>query len=375
MLLSSKAKIAVFIPTLGGGGAERVMLNLAKILKEHYKVSLVVSKAEGPYLPDIQALDLELVDLGSRRPRTSLVPFAKYAFSASPDVVISALEPANIAAAVVRLMKGYRLILTEHSTPSAHYPGQRDVLLRNYPRIARIFYPLADKIVAVSEGVREDMIRVYKLPSKKVRVIYNPVINSGFFEKLNAEVSVSPLLDEKNKRPLIIAAGRLDFTKGFDVLLCAVRQVIKVMSVSLIIFGEGPERAKLESMAEELGIAPYVRMPGFTPYLPAYLRQANLFVLSSRWEGLPTVLIEALAAGVPVVSTDCPSGPREILEGGKWGKLVPVENSDALAHAILEQLRAPLVPPAESWVRFTEETIAQEWLSLVEEVLSRRGRS
>jgi len=373
MLLSSKAKIAVFIPTLGGGGAERVMLNLAKILKEHYKVSLVVSKAEGPYLPDIQALDLELVDLGSPRPRATLVPFARYAFSASPDVVISALEPANIAAAVVRLMKGYRLILSEHNTPSAHYPGRRDLLLRNYPRIARIFYPLADKIVAVSEAVRNDMIRVYKLSSEKTQVIYNPVINSGFFNKLNAEVP--PLFDGTNKRPLIIAAGRLDFQKGFDILLRAVREVIEVMPVSLIIFGEGPERAKLESMAEELGIAPYVRMPGFTPYLPAYLRQANLFVLSSRWEGLPTVLIEALAAGVPVVSTDCPSGPREILEGGKWGKLVPVENSDALAHAILEQLRAPLVPPAASWVRFTEEAIAQEWLSLVEEVLSRRGRS
>lgn len=370
MLPLSRAKVVIFIPTLGGGGAERAMLNLAKILKEYYRVSLVVSKAEGPYLPEVNALDLELVNLGCRRPRETLVPFAKFALSASPDLVISALEPANITAALVRLVKPYKLILTEHNTPSAFYPAQKDLLLRNYPRLAQLFYPLANRIVAVSEAVREDMIRVYRLRAEKTLTIYNPAIAPSFFHKLNEK---APPLFRKGNESLIIAAGRLSPQKGFDVLLRALKQVIEEMPARLVIFGEGPERTRLERLAKELGIAPYVHMPGFTLYLPSYLRQANLFVLSSRWEGLSMVLIEALAAGVPVVSTDCPSGPREVLEGGKWGKLVPVEDPDALAQAILEQLRSPLVPPPESWSRFTEEAVANRWLSLIEEVLNGRG--
>lgn len=369
MLSPNKAKIDVFIPTLGGGGAERVMINLAKILKEHYKATLVVSKADGPYLPEVQALDLELVNLGCRRPRETLVPFARYALSASPNLVISALEPTNIAAALVRLVKPYKLILTEHNTPSAFYPAQKDLMIRNYPRLARIFYPLANRIVAVSEGVRKDMVQVYRLPAERTLTIYNPVITPSFFYKLNKKV---PSLFPKGNEPLIVAAGRLTSQKGFDILLHALAQVIKVAPVRLAIFGEGPERAHLERLAKELGIASWVHMPGFTPYLPAYLRQANLFVLSSRWEGLPTVLIEALAAGLPVVSTDCISGPREILEGGKWGKLVPVDDSEALACAIVEQLRSPFIPPPESWARFTEEAVANQWLLLIEELLSNR---
>lgn len=359
--------VGIFLPNLGGGGAERVMLNVALLLRHHYRVEVVAARAEGPLLSEAMNYGLDVIDLASRRPRWAISPFLKYVTKRRPNLVISALEAPNVIAALTRLARPYRLVLTEHNTPSLHYPVQKDPLLRTYPYWARPFYMRADKIVAVSEGVAKDMVRTYRIPHSRVATIYNPVVNSHFFERMRAPAE-HPFL--RHGDPVIVAAGRLSQQKGFDVLLHALSWVLKERSARLIIFGEGPERTSLEQLARNLGIAQYVSMPGFTPYLPAYLAKASLFVLSSRWEGLPTVLIEALAAGVPVVATDCPSGPREILEDGKWGKLVPVEDPHALAQAILEQLRAPLIPPPDSWSRFSEEVIAEQWLSLLDEVLS-----
>lgn len=364
-----RAKVVLFLPTLGGGGAERAMLNLSKILSKQYRVSLVLSKAEGAYLPEAKALGVELVDLKCHRPRWALVPFFHYVKTVRPEVVISALETSNIFGAMARLVGRYRLVLTEHNTPSLHYRRQKDPLLRSYTYWASPFYRLADRVVAVSKGVAEDAIRAYRLPPERVTVIYNLVVTPSFFERMRTPVP-PPVFYGRAKGPLIVAAGRLSSQKGFDLLLRALRLVLEETSVRLLLLGEGPERASLERLAQDLGVAPYVSMPGFTPHLPAYLANADLFVLSSRWEGLPTVLIEALAAGVPVVATDCPSGPREILEGGRWGRLVPVEDIQALAQAMLAQLRNPLPPPPESWARFTEEVVSQQWRSLMDEILA-----
>lgn len=365
--MPSENKIAIFMLNLSGGGAERAMLNLALLLKDRYRIQLVLTRAEGPYLSEAREHQLEVIDLGCARPRWALTPFLKYAVREKPDLVISALEAPNVIAALTKVVIPYRLIVTEHSTPSRHYAKQKNPLLRTYPYWAPLPYRLADSIVAVSDGVAEDAARTYRIPRNRVSTIYNPVVTPSFFERMRDPIE-HPFFQYSD--PIIVAAGRLSEEKGFDILLHALSLVLKERPARLIIFGEGPERGNLEKLAQDLGIVSHVSMPGFTPHLPAYLSRANLFVLSSRWEGLPTVLIEALAAGLPVVATDCPSGPREILEEGKWGKLVPVENAHALAQAILEQLRKPLLPEPQSWERFAEESVSARWISHIEEVLS-----
>jgi len=360
-------RVSLFMPNLAGGGAERAMLNLADGLSQRYATELVLVKAEGAYLEEAIKKGIPLVDLKSSKPRYSLLAFARYVKEKRPHVVISALEAPSVFAALVKKLMGgaYKLIITEHSTPSRHYPQQKRLLLRTFPFWARFSYDWADRLVAVSTGVARDAIRTYQLNPKKVATIYNPVITPSFWAQKDSPAT-HPFYG--TGEPVLLAAGRLSPEKDFSSLLKAFREVLSQRKARLIIFGEGPERTNLEELASSLGIEKYVSFPGFIKNLPAHMARASLFILSSRWEGLPTVLIEALAVGTPVVSTDCPSGPREILEDGKWGKLVPVGDIEALAQAILEQLENPIFPSEKAWRRFTLEEISKKWFSLIEEL-------
>jgi glycosyltransferase involved in cell wall biosynthesis len=206
------------------------------------------------------------------------------------------------------------------------------------PQLVRWFYPWAESIVPVSQGVAEDLARI-GLSLERVQVIYNPVVTPELFEK--AQEPVEHPWFSPGQPPVILGVGRLEQQKNFSTLIRAFAQVHQQHSARLIILGEGSERSYLESLIKELGLTENVALPGFVANPYAYMARAAMFVLSSAWEGLPTVLIEAMAVETPVVSTDCDSGPAEILKNGKYGKLVGVGDIKGLAEAMISTLTEP----------------------------------
>ena len=334
-------KICLFLPSLRGGGAERVMLTLANgIAEKGYIVDLVLAKAEGPYLKDVSP-KVNVIDLDASRMLLSLLPFAKYLKKEKPDSILSAMRHVNIIAFLAKSLSGSkaRLVFSEHnnlSTSSSVNKSHKTILLKSLMSWA---YKKADVIVAVSNGVADDLAEQINLPRPGIVTIYNPVVTSHLLE-LKEEPLNHPWI--QNDIPFIIGVGRLTAQKNFALLIDAFNQLQKKYDVNLVVLGEGELEEELKTQIEHLGLEDRVLMPGFVDNPYAWIKASKCFVLSSLHEGLPTVLIEAMACGTPVVSTDCPSGPFEILERGKWGKLVPVKNQDALVHAIAESLTSDI---------------------------------
>ena len=336
--------VAIFLPTLHGGGAERVMLTLSQGFAERgVSTDLVLAKAEGPYIKHVSNL-VRVVDLNASRVLFSLPRLVWYLHQTRPHAMLTALEHANLVAIIARNMAKVetRLVISVRGTPSCVDALTQSLRVRIIPSLARMLYPSADSVVAVSHGVAEDVKRFYRLPASHVRVVYNPVMVGDILNKAQQPIGHPWLQGEMP--PVILAVGRLSEEKDFVTLLRAFVHVRKMVDARLVILGEGRQRQMLERLITELNLKGYVDLPGFVENPYAYMRRAAVFVLSSRHEGLSNVLIEALACGTPVVATDCPSGPREILEDGKWGKLVPVGNPEALAEAIVETLQSPPSP-------------------------------
>jgi glycosyltransferase involved in cell wall biosynthesis len=195
------------------------------------------------------------------------------------------------------------------------------------------FYHWADAVVAVSQGVADDLRRITGLGEDKVRVIYNPVITPAVFN--NAEEPLEHAWFAQGEPPVVLGVGRLTAQKDFATLIRAFRQVRNHCEARLVILGEGQERSRLEAMLKELGLSGDASLPGFVDNPYPYMKHAAVFVLSSRWEGFGIVVAEALALGSPVVATNCPSGPAEILGGGRWGQLVPVGATTEMARAVV----------------------------------------
>ena len=256
-----------------------------------------------------------------------------------PRVIISALPELNVLAlwASRHVRPRPRVVVTEHSvhTPLPRSKRHGRWFKRFLPQVMYRTYGLADAIVAVSDGVGDDVAAFTGLPRERIQTIYNPVVPDDV-EQLAAEPVSHPWFLAGGP-PVVLGAGRLHQQKDFPTRAFA--RVRKERPVRLVIFGESEhgdtdsQREALMKVAGELGVAEEVSLPGCTANLFAYMASAAVFVLSSRWEGSPTVLIEAMACGCPVVSTDCPSGPREILEGGIRGELAPIGDDAALAQA------------------------------------------
>jgi glycosyltransferase involved in cell wall biosynthesis len=363
--LVMKGRLAFFLPGLYDGGAERIMLNLADgVASRGYPVDLVLARAEGPFMEEIPD-SVRLIDLKASRVLTSTPALARYLRQERPIALLSILY-ANIVALWARRFAGIpvRVILGEHNTLSSVSKGEDDPRMHFFPRLAKWFYPWADGIIAVSGGVADDLAQLIKIPRERIQVIYNPIVTPELFDKSKA-LLVHPWF-KSGEPPVLLAVGRLTVQKAFDVLIRAFAQVRKDHQVRLLILGEGEERTALETMIREYDMEEDISMPGFilNPY--PYMAHAAAFVLSSRWEGLPTVLVEAMALGAPIISTDCPSGPREILLDGKYGQLVPVDDPFALAAAIVKSLQTnELRPPQESWKAFELECVVDQYIHIL----------
>jgi len=359
--------IALFLPTLYSGGAERVQINLARYFRDRgLRVDLVVCKYFGS-LKDQVPNGVRLVSLDAPRVMFSLPAYLRYLRTARPPVVLSSVENANIISCIGKMLSSHRHRLVVRLDNSLAEPGRLPLQMHRWPITAAIAatFPAADDFIAVSEGLKRQLRRLPGLSKKPIHRIYNPIIDKDF----DAQAGVMPVLPSSilPGEPIVLAAGRLHKQKGYAHLLQAFAHVLNRRPSHLVILGEGDDREELQGLAVSLGIAPYVHFLGYAHNPLAYMRQAAVFVLSSIAEGFGNVLVEALACGTPVISTDCPHGPREILDGGRYGTLVPIGDVDALARAISASLDRP--KPAmskelkEHLQLFSIETIGKQYLA------------
>lgn len=328
-------RLSIFLPSLHGGGAERVMVTLANgFAQRGYATDLVLAAAKGPYLKDVSD-QVRLIDLQERRVSKAFMPLVHYLRRERPQAMLSAMNHANVVAVAAQWLARVpcRMVVSERATISVEAARAQGAAARAVYALVPWAYRRADAIVAVSKDAAGDLERSAKLPAGSVRAIYNP-----FDLERIARLASQPLAHPwfgPGQPPVVLGIGRLTEQKDFHSLIRAFAIMRSHHPARLLILGEGKLRAELEALAHACGLtADDVQMPGFVANPFVYLSRSAVFVLSSRFEGLPGVLIEAMACGTPVVSTDCPSGPKEILEGGRWGRLVPVGDVVALAQAM-----------------------------------------
>lgn len=359
-------RLALLTSNMEDGGAQRSMLKLAGGLAERgHAVDLVLTRARGPFLAQVSPA-VRVVDLRAPRVVASVPALARYLRRERPIAMLSALDYVNIVAVWSRRLAGggTRLVVSERnhlSTAHRHRSRRRNKLV---PWLISSFYPWADAIVAVSEEVADDLAAVTGLSRARIEVIHNPVVTPEVARMVQAPLD-HPWL-QPGHPPVVVGVGGLRPQKDFGTLIEAFARLRRHRPARLLILGEGAQRRELEALVARSGLTSDVQMPGFAPNPYPYIARAGAFALSSRWEGLPGVLIEALFCGVPTVATDCPGGSREVLAQGRYGRLVPVGDLAALAEALESALTGALAPPPpESWTRFDVNTVIERYVEIL----------
>lgn len=356
-------RILLVLPSLERGGGERVMLQLARsFLKAGREVHLVVLLGGGPLRSEVPgtAVLQELIDAGRARGFAlawqALPKLVSLVRTIQPDAVLSTMTGTNLltAWACIRAHTTAQVVLRE----AASLINTKSALKR---QIMRRLYRRADALIAVSQGVAEDL-RSLGLARNRIHAIHNPV-DPDRLRRL-AGASLPSVLD--GKCPYVVSLGRLVEQKDQQTLLRAYAMSALRVTHRLVIVGDGDRRVDLEQLAGKLGIADRVLLTGAMDNPYPVLARASLHVLSSRWEGYPNVLLEALALGVPVVSTDCPYGPREMLDDGRRGRLVPVGDAAALARAMDTELEHPSRADPAMLAAHDRRAIASSYLAVLD---------
>jgi glycosyltransferase involved in cell wall biosynthesis len=341
--MTDSNRIACFFSTSGHSGVDRAAAHLIPALaRRGYQVDLLKVRQHGPNLPQPLPPNVTVIDLGSRHTYASVPAIVHYLRREQPAVLLSDKDRVNRTALLARTLARVptRLVFSSGTTISVDL-ATRGAMERWVQRTSMgRLYPFANQVIVTSAGVADDMAHYTGLARERIRVVPSPVIPSDLF---TAELPrpAHPWFGQP-EMPLILSAGELCSRKDFTTLIAAFARVRARRPCRLMIVGRGAARARLLAQAAELGVAADVDLPGFVADLYAYMAHADLFAFTSRWEGLGFVVIEALAVGTPVVSTDCPSGPREILDGGRYGRLVTMGDVPALAEAMLATLAQPL---------------------------------
>ena len=337
--------LTFFLPNYGDGGLERMFVNLAtEISTRGFTVYFIVGDRNKPYLCDLPE-PVGLIELTTSAFASRVKEMSRHLDNEKPNVVLTARElglPIALKAkehSTSPVKVFYRAVTNITASLSRRHWLKR-MRGRFQQRQLKEWYQQADGIIAVSQGIAEDVHRISNIPLSQIHVAHNPVVSSAMLAR--AEQAFTHNWFAEGQPPVILGVGRFTRQKNFELLIKAFSKVRLQRKARLIILGDGARKEKFINMAHDLGIADDVQLPGFDPNPYTYLRHAALFVLSSNWEGSPNVLTEALAIGCPVVSTDCPSGPRETLQGGKYGSLVPMDDEDAMTQAIIETLDHPL---------------------------------
>ncbi|WP_180073504.1 MULTISPECIES: glycosyltransferase [unclassified Acinetobacter] len=366
-------KVMFFLPSLGGGGAERTVIQLANSFAEQgLNIHLGVCDVAGDkakLLPEVSS-KIELVNFNCGRVMNSITPLKMKLKAEQYDCLVATQTHTNIVAGIAKKLAGVQtaLIFREVSTPSKNLKlqGVAKFILKT---LVNWTYPMAQQVVCVSKGVEADFREYYAYKKNNLSTIYNPVLDDAYFEKLKASVT-HRFFNNDNK--VILAVGRLTEAKNFGFLIRSFKALHDQHSETrLIILGEGELRAEFEALVSDLGLKDVVDLPGFDSNPYAYFKYASLFVLSSNWEGLPGVLIQALASKVKVVSTDCPSGPMEILDHAKFGLLVECNDQVGLMQAMQQAIFADYVHYSEADFeahiqQFHKATVLRQYLNMME---------
>ena len=370
-------RIAVFAATSGHSGVDRIVENLVKQWSLwDIPVDLLQIRRHGPHLGSLPR-GVRRIELGTAHINTALPALTRYLRREQPTALLADKDRVNRLAILGRWLAGSktRLAVRLGTTMSVNL-ASRGMLERWLQRTSiRHLYPFADRIIVPSEGVAEDLIEHFHVARSQLCVAYSPIVSPQLFELARAPIE-HPWF-KRGEPPVILGVGELGARKDFATLVRAFALVHARRPCRLLILGRGRQRDRLQALAAELGVADDLDLPGFSANPYPFMANAGVFVLSSRWEGFGIVLVEALACGTPAVSTDCPSGPREILENGRYGRLVPVGDEQALADAITASLaespdRAALQQRAAA---FSAEASASAYLRALglDAAISREG--
>ncbi len=327
-------KLAIYMTDFMSGGVQRMYLNLAPyFMAVGYDVSFVVHETKGALADDVPD-GVKVVSLDAARARSAVLPLSRYLAAEKPDILFASLGQPNLIALLANRLAGLpsKIVVSQHShltNQARHMPQWQYKVL---PFLYRRFFRYAHGIIAVSEGVADDLTRITGLPRERITVIYNPVVPSDLAQRAALPVS-HPWFDQGRK--IVVAIGRLVEVKDYPMMIDA---VALVPAAHLMILGEGDLLSDLQLRAVERGVEDRVEFLGFRDNPFAYLARASALALTSRYEGFGNVIAEALACGTPVVSTDCESGPAEIVDNGKFGRLVPVGDVEAMAAGIAQTL-------------------------------------
>lgn len=360
---SGRSCIALFLPSVEGGGAERVFVELANELAAlDCPIDLVLASARGPYLSEVSPR-VRVIDLGASGVLRALPQLWRYLRRERPAAMLSALDHANAIAilACVASLCSVRCVVSVRSVPSAVYRDNKNLRNRVVRLMTKILYRFADQVIANSRAGAADLSQAFGVPAIKMRVIYNP-LDVERIERMRHLEAAHPWLIPGGT-PLVLGVGSLLAVKDFSTLIRAFSLVRAKRNCRLAILGEGPERARLESLARDLGVQRDICLPGFVSNPFVWIGRASVLVSSSLTEGCPNVIMQALACETPIVSTDCWGGSSEILEGGRWGRLVPVGDVNSMADAILETLDSSSQPLSRVRAQdFALSRIARQYL-------------
>jgi glycosyltransferase involved in cell wall biosynthesis len=360
-------RLAVFLATSGHSVVDRIMgLLLPHIASRGINVDLLHVNGKGPYLPS--GIDnLRVVELGSSHSATSFIPLIRYMRRNRPDALLSDKDRVNqIAIIASKLAGGEIRVAVRFGQTVSKMLETRDILDKiTHFFSMRYLYRFADAIVSPSEGAAQDLAKFAGLRQERVTVIPNPIERNRLCRL--AEETIDHPWFQNNDIPVIVGLGELTQRKGFDTLIRAFSILRHERAARLVIIGKGSGKNGLEKLVREMDLLDDVHFPGYIANPFPYLREADLFVQASRYEGFGMALLEALALGIPSVATDCPSGPREILQDGHFGKLVPVTDVPAMAKAISQTLDAP---PERTFVTqatlpYSIDKVADDYIKLL----------
>ena len=356
-------KVALFMQDFAGGGVETMRLALAAALTAAgCSVSIVVVNAAGPLATKIPP-GVELHDLNCRSVIQALPKLRRYIRDEQPDILVSSLDHNNIAAllACITMRTHTRLIICQHNALSEEVRlGWKYGVV---PFLYRMLAGRADAIIAVSNGVANDLAAITGLARKSITVIGNPVIRSGGVRALTAPIH--PWMHDAST-PVFIFVGRLVSQKNPMMLIAAFVHYVAARPARLIILGDGPLRGEMLRAAQASGVEHHIHFAGFVPEPKHWIAHAHALLLTSSYEGFANVIVEALACGTPVIATDCPYGPSEILSAGQYGHLVAVDDAAAFAVAMTDDLRTrfPAAMLCSRALDFTDERAAANHMAL-----------
>jgi glycosyltransferase involved in cell wall biosynthesis len=358
----STPTLSILAPLKNWGGIERKLLILCSEFSAlGVDVELVLLRGGQIPYPDQFPQKVKIVDLKSGGKLSSIIKLIGYLRGKRPNALLTAKDHAAKSAVLATRLSGTHVPVYHKVTNTLSL-----TLRRPAKRLfARLLYPWAKKVIANSNGVKDDLVTSFGMSPETIEVVYNPVLTPDISQRLE-KAPEHAWLTEKDV-PVIMGVGRLASSKDFITLIEAFAQLRQYRSCRLIILGEGPERERIESRVREVGLQADVDLPGYISDPLPWMAHSDVFVLSSRYEGLSNVLIEALAAGTPVVSTNCPSGSAEILQNGRLGPLVPVGDSEAMAEAVGSVLDHPLAPEQlrEGLERFQSDQVARQYLHVM----------